>query len=84
VVVAAGKVRLLNSEHIAPGAVVVDVGTHVLPDGSLAGDADEASISNVAAAVSPVPGGVGSVTTALLLLHTVEACRQQVSARALA
>ena len=82
VVVAAGRVRLLNSEHVAPGAVVVDVGTHVLPDGSLAGDADEASLSEVASALSPVPGGVGSVTTALLLLHTVEACRQHVAARA--
>jgi methylenetetrahydrofolate dehydrogenase (NADP+)/methenyltetrahydrofolate cyclohydrolase len=75
VVVAAGKARLLSSEHISPGAVVVDVGTHVLPDGRLAGDADEASISEVASAFSPVPGGVGSVTTALLLLHTVEAWR---------
>ena len=76
VVVAAGRARLLTADHVSAGAVVVDVGTHVLPDGSLAGDADEASVSEVAAALSPVPGGVGSVTTALLLLHTVEAAGQ--------
>lgn len=76
VVVAAGRPRLLTAEHIAEGAVVVDVGTHVLPDGGTAGDADEASIAGVAAALSPVPGGVGSVTTALLLLHTVEAAER--------
>jgi methylenetetrahydrofolate dehydrogenase (NADP+)/methenyltetrahydrofolate cyclohydrolase len=75
VVVAAGQPRLLTAEHLAPGAVVIDVGTHVLPDGGLAGDADESSVFEVASAVSPVPGGVGSVTTALLLLHTVEASR---------
>lgn len=76
VVVAAGQARLLTAEHLAPGAVVIDVGTHVLPEGGLAGDADEASVMEVASALSPVPGGVGSVTTALLLLHTVEASRR--------
>jgi methylenetetrahydrofolate dehydrogenase (NADP+)/methenyltetrahydrofolate cyclohydrolase len=57
--------------------VVIDVGTNVLSDGSLAGDVDEASVRTVAAALTPVPGGVGSVTTALLLLHTAEAARGQ-------
>jgi methylenetetrahydrofolate dehydrogenase (NADP+)/methenyltetrahydrofolate cyclohydrolase len=57
--------------------VVVDVGTNVLPDGSLTGDVDEASVRGTAAALTPVPGGVGSVTTALLLLHTLEAARLQ-------
>ncbi|WOH19143.1 bifunctional 5,10-methylenetetrahydrofolate dehydrogenase/5,10-methenyltetrahydrofolate cyclohydrolase [Paenarthrobacter sp. GOM3] len=77
VVVAAGRTGLLKGSHISPEAVVIDVGTNVLPDGSLVGDVDEASVTGVAAGLSPVPGGVGSVTTALLLLHTVEAARQQ-------
>ncbi|ACL41421.1 Methylenetetrahydrofolate dehydrogenase (NADP(+)) [Pseudarthrobacter chlorophenolicus A6] len=78
VVVAAGRTGLVNGSHISPDTVVVDVGTNVLPDGSLVGDVDGASVNGIAAALSPVPGGVGSVTTALLLLHTVEAARQQV------
>jgi methylenetetrahydrofolate dehydrogenase (NADP+)/methenyltetrahydrofolate cyclohydrolase len=58
---------------------VIDVGTNVLPDGSLVGDADSDSVATVAAALSPVPGGVGSVTTALLLLHTVDAAARALS-----
>ncbi|MEV7661600.1 bifunctional 5,10-methylenetetrahydrofolate dehydrogenase/5,10-methenyltetrahydrofolate cyclohydrolase [Paenarthrobacter sp. NPDC089316] len=77
VVVAAGRTGLLKGSHISPETVVVDVGTNVLPDGSLVGDVDEASVTGVAAGLTPVPGGVGSVTTALLLLHTVQAARQQ-------
>jgi methylenetetrahydrofolate dehydrogenase (NADP+)/methenyltetrahydrofolate cyclohydrolase len=77
VVVAAGRAGLLKGNHLSPETVVVDVGTNVLPDGSLVGDVDEASVTGVAAGLTPVPGGVGSVTTALLLLHTVEAAGQQ-------
>jgi methylenetetrahydrofolate dehydrogenase (NADP+)/methenyltetrahydrofolate cyclohydrolase len=77
VVVAAGRNGLLNGDHVSSAAVVIDVGTNVLPDGSLVGDVDEASVRGVAAALTPVPGGVGSVTTSLLLLHTTEAAREQ-------
>ncbi|WP_258804437.1 bifunctional 5,10-methylenetetrahydrofolate dehydrogenase/5,10-methenyltetrahydrofolate cyclohydrolase [Pseudarthrobacter sp. NS4] len=77
VVVAAGRTGLLTGSDVSGKTVVVDVGTNVLPDGSLVGDVDEASVRGVAAALTPVPGGVGSVTTALLLLHTVEAARNQ-------
>ncbi|MDR6437789.1 methylenetetrahydrofolate dehydrogenase (NADP+)/methenyltetrahydrofolate cyclohydrolase [Paenarthrobacter nicotinovorans] len=76
VVVAAGRTGLLKGSDISEETVVIDVGTNVLPDGSLVGDVDEASVTGVAAGLSPVPGGVGSVTTALLLLHTAEAARQ--------
>lgn len=76
VVVAAGRTGLLNGSHVSGKATVIDVGTNVLPDGSLVGDVD-ASVDGVAAALTPVPGGVGSVTTALLLLHTTEAARTQ-------
>ncbi|MGM7778879.1 bifunctional 5,10-methylenetetrahydrofolate dehydrogenase/5,10-methenyltetrahydrofolate cyclohydrolase [Arthrobacter sp. KNU-44] len=77
VVVAAGRTGLLNGDHVSSAAVVIDVGTNVLPDGTLVGDVDEASVRGVAAALTPVPGGVGSVTTSLLLLHTTEAAWKQ-------
>ena len=77
VVVAAGRTGLLTGTDVSEHSVVIDVGTNVLSDGSLAGDVDEASVRPVAAALTPVPGGVGSVTTALLLLHTSEAAREQ-------
>lgn len=77
VVVAAGRTGLLTGGHVSAKAVVIDVGTNVLADGSLVGDVDETSVRGVAAALTPVPGGVGSVTTALLLLHTAEAARAQ-------
>lgn len=82
VVVAAGRVNLLNSSHISSASVVIDVGTNVLPDGTLVGDVDSQSVKGAAAALTPVPGGVGSVTTALLLLHTIEAARAQSGALA--
>ena len=71
-VVAAGRVGLIGPEHVAPGATVIDVGTNVTPDGGLAGDVDP-KVGQVAGALSPVPGGVGPVTTALLLRHVTEA-----------
>jgi methylenetetrahydrofolate dehydrogenase (NADP+)/methenyltetrahydrofolate cyclohydrolase len=77
VVVAAGRTGLLTGTDVSDHSVVIDVGTNVLSDGSLVGDVDEASVLAVAAALTPVPGGVGSVTTALLLLHTAEAAREQ-------
>jgi methylenetetrahydrofolate dehydrogenase (NADP+)/methenyltetrahydrofolate cyclohydrolase len=77
VVVAAGRTGLLTGADVSDHSVVIDVGTNVLSDGSLVGDVDEASVQSVAAALTPVPGGVGSVTTSLLLLHTAEAAREQ-------
>ncbi|NKX56796.1 bifunctional 5,10-methylenetetrahydrofolate dehydrogenase/5,10-methenyltetrahydrofolate cyclohydrolase [Arthrobacter mobilis] len=76
VVAAVGRPGLVTARHVAPGSVVVDVGTNVLEDGSLVGDVDAGSVADVASALSPVPGGVGTVTTALLLLHTTQAADQ--------
>jgi methylenetetrahydrofolate dehydrogenase (NADP+)/methenyltetrahydrofolate cyclohydrolase len=73
VVAAVGRPGLLTGEHVRSGAVVVDVGTNVLDDGALVGDVEPASTTEVAAALTPVPGGVGTVTTALLVLHTTQA-----------
>jgi methylenetetrahydrofolate dehydrogenase (NADP+) / methenyltetrahydrofolate cyclohydrolase len=72
-VVAAGRPGLITAEHVRPGAVVIDVGTNTTADGSLTGDVDAASVGTVAGGVSPVPGGLGPVTTAQLLLNTVTA-----------
>jgi methylenetetrahydrofolate dehydrogenase (NADP+)/methenyltetrahydrofolate cyclohydrolase len=72
-VAAIGRPRFLTREHVAKGATVVDVGTTPDADGKLVGDVDAADVDDVARAVSPVPGGVGPVTTALLLRNTARA-----------
>lgn len=72
-VVAAGRPGLIGSGHIRPGAVVVDVGTNPTADGGLIGDVATAGVAEVAGALSPVPGGVGPVTTAQLLVNTAAA-----------
>ena len=71
-VAAAGRAALIGPGHVSPGTTVIDVGTNAAPDGSLVGDVDPA-VASVAAALTPVPGGVGPVTTALLLSHVVRA-----------
>jgi methylenetetrahydrofolate dehydrogenase (NADP+)/methenyltetrahydrofolate cyclohydrolase len=73
VVAAVGRAGLITAEYVGHGAVVVDVGTNPTEDGGLAGDVDAASVAERAGALTPVPGGVGPVTTALLLRHTVQA-----------
>lgn len=70
-VAAVGRTHLITPEHVAAGAVVIDVGTNPTPDGGLAGDVDPA-VAEVVAALTPVPGGVGPVTTALLLQNVVD------------
>jgi len=72
-VVAAGRPQLIGPDHVAPGAVVIDVGTNETGDGGLTGDVDTAAVEPIAAAVTPVPGGVGPVTTAQLMRQTVRA-----------
>jgi methylenetetrahydrofolate dehydrogenase (NADP+)/methenyltetrahydrofolate cyclohydrolase len=74
-VVAAGRPHLIGPDHVAPGAVVIDVGTNATGDGGLTGDVDTAAVAPIATAVTPVPGGVGPVTTALLMRHTVRAAQ---------
>ena len=70
-VVAVGRAALIGPGHVSPGTIVIDVGTNATP-GGLAGDVDPA-VADVAGALTPVPGGVGPVTTALLLRHVVTA-----------
>jgi methylenetetrahydrofolate dehydrogenase (NADP+)/methenyltetrahydrofolate cyclohydrolase len=79
VVVAAGRPGLINGEMLRRGAVVVDVGINVV-EGGIVGDVDFESASRVASAITPVPGGVGPVTSALLLTHVMRAARAQAAA----
>lgn len=72
-VAAVGKPRMITDEYVLPGAIVVDVGTNPTGDGGLVGDVDAGAVAACAGALTPVPGGVGPVTTALLLRHTVQA-----------
>ncbi|HEX5827030.1 MAG TPA: bifunctional 5,10-methylenetetrahydrofolate dehydrogenase/5,10-methenyltetrahydrofolate cyclohydrolase [Candidatus Limnocylindrales bacterium] len=76
VVVAIGRAGFITGDMLKPGAVVVDVGINVV-DGRLVGDVDFATASRVASAITPVPGGVGPLTNAILLTHLVEAARIQ-------
>ena len=76
VVVAAGVPGLVTGAMLQPGAVVVDVGINVV-DGHIVGDVDFASAREVASAITPVPGGVGPLTNALLLTHLIRAAERQ-------
>ena len=80
-IAAAGVPRLLGADAIKPGAVVIDVGMNRAEDG-LCGDVDFEAASAVAAAITPVPGGVGPMTIAMLLANTLEAARSRAQAPA--
>jgi methylenetetrahydrofolate dehydrogenase (NADP+)/methenyltetrahydrofolate cyclohydrolase len=81
-IVAAGQPRMVTAEMVAPGAVVIDVGVNRVDDASrkrgyrLVGDVDFDAVSEVASAITPVPGGVGPLTRAMLLVNTVKAASQ--------
>jgi methylenetetrahydrofolate dehydrogenase (NADP+)/methenyltetrahydrofolate cyclohydrolase len=79
-VAAVGRPEMVKADWIKPGATVIDVGINRIPTddgkGRLVGDVDYASVSPVAAAITPVPGGVGPMTIACLLKNTVEAARR--------
>ena len=77
VIVAAGAPGLISGDDVQPGAVVIDCGITVLPDGSLAGDVETRSVAQVASALTLVPGGVGPVTNAVLMDHLARAIEAQ-------
>lgn len=76
VVVCAGKPKLVTGDMIKPGATVVDVGINRLEDGKIVGDVDFASVEPVAGKITPVPGGVGPMTIAMLLSNTLDAAER--------
>lgn len=73
-VAAAGAAGLITAEHVKPGAAVIDVGINRTDDG-LVGDVDFDSVAEVAGAITPVPGGVGPMTRAMLLVNTLSAAK---------
>jgi methylenetetrahydrofolate dehydrogenase (NADP+)/methenyltetrahydrofolate cyclohydrolase len=75
--VAVGKPGFVTAEMVASGSIVIDIGTNVV-DGKLVGDVDATTVERVAGALSPVPGGVGPLTTILLLEHVVQAAERTI------
>lgn len=76
-VAAAGKARMIKPEHVAEGAVVIDVGINVDEAGNLCGDVDFDQVKAKAGIMTPVPGGVGSVTTLVLLKHLIQSAKER-------
>lgn len=75
-IAAIGRPKMITGEMIKPDAIVIDVGINRLPDGKLCGDVDFVSVSEVASAITPVPGGVGPMTITMLLTNTLEAAER--------
>lgn len=73
IIVAAGRAGVVGAEYVKPGQVVIDVGINMNAEGKLCGDVDYAAVEPIVDAITPVPGGVGSVTTSVLVGHVVEA-----------
>jgi methylenetetrahydrofolate dehydrogenase (NADP+) / methenyltetrahydrofolate cyclohydrolase len=78
-VAAIGKAKMVNADFVKPGQIVIDVGINADPDnpGKYCGDIDFQSVEPIVEQITPVPGGVGSVTTAVLCKHTIMACEMQ-------
>lgn len=76
-IVAVGRAQMVKADWVKPGATVIDVGMNRLEGGTLVGDVDFGPVSEVAGAITPVPGGVGPMTIAKLLANTVQAARMQ-------
>ena len=83
VVVAVGRAGTLTADMVKPGAVVIDVGMNRVAGGKLCGDVDFAGVAEVAGAITPVPGGVGPMTIAMLLSNTVDAAERAAAAQGL-
>lgn len=77
VIAAAGRAKMLNSDYCGQNAVMIDVGINVDENGKLCGDVDYATLDGKASAATPVPGGVGTVTTAVLAKHLIQAAKMR-------
>ena len=78
VIACVGRAQMIGREFLSPGQVVIDVGINVAEDGSLVGDVDTNAALTCVSAITPVPGGVGTVTTSVLMKHVVEAAERSV------
>ena len=76
IVAAIGKAGFVDSSFVSPGQVVIDVGINVDENGKLCGDVKFDEVSQIVKAITPVPAGVGSVTTSVLAKHVIEACEK--------
>ena len=76
-IVAAGRAGVVGKEYFAPGQTVIDVGINVTPEGKLCGDVNYEEAEPIVGAITPVPGGVGTVTTSVLVGHVVEAAMRK-------
>ena len=78
IVACCGVAKMITEKFVKPGQIIIDVGMNVDEQGRLCGDVDYEKVSEIADAVTPVPGGVGSITTAILLKHVVDNAGRQV------
>lgn len=76
IIAAVGQSRMIKAEHLGENQIIIDVGINVDENGKLCGDVDFDNVCESAAAITPVPGGVGSVTTSVLMKHVVEAAQK--------
>jgi len=72
-VAAVGRAKLVTAAMVKPGACVIDVGINRMADGKLCGDVDFAAVREIAGSITPVPGGVGPMTVAMMLMNAVRA-----------
>jgi methylenetetrahydrofolate dehydrogenase (NADP+)/methenyltetrahydrofolate cyclohydrolase len=77
IIAAAGRKHLITAEMVSEGAVIIDAGINELEDGSFTGDVDYGTVKELASAITPVPGGVGSLTTTVIMANTIKAMEQQ-------
>lgn len=77
-IAAVGRAHLITADMVKPGAVVIDVGINVLPSGGIVGDVDTASVSQVAGALTPTPGGIGPLTNIVLMKQCIQAAWQAI------
>ena len=75
-VAAIGRAKMITADYVKPGAVVIDVGMNRDDNGKLCGDVDYETVKEIASAITPVPGGVGPMTIAMLMKNTLEACER--------
>ncbi len=80
IIVAAGRAGVVGAEYVKPGQIIIDVGINTNAEGKLCGDVDYAAVEPIVEAITPVPGGVGSVTTSVLVSHVVEAAARTLEA----
>lgn len=75
-IVAAGRAGVVGADYVRAGQAVLDVGINFTPEGKMVGDADFDAVEPIVGAITPVPGGVGTVTTSVLMAHVVEAAKR--------